>query len=96
MSAAVSHDLVTVKETGSQNGIRSVDSENKSIFLPNHGLLTLIVFALNHVQPTSHAPPATASVNQGVVISSDHMDANLSSSPAYVEIHGASDAVTGT
>jgi hypothetical protein len=32
------------------------------------GLLPLIVFSLNHVQPTSHAPPATVSVNQGVTI----------------------------
>ena len=47
-------------------GIRCVDSENKSLLLPNHDLLPLIVFALNHVQPTSHAPPATASVNQRV------------------------------
>ena len=30
--------------------------------------LTLIVFALNHVQPTSHVPLATVSVKQGVAI----------------------------
>jgi hypothetical protein len=37
--------------------------------LPNlnvNAFLTAV--ALNHVQSTSHAPPATASVNQGVVI----------------------------
>ena len=52
-SCKSSYDLVTVKETGSRNRIRCVDSENKSILLPNQGLLPLIVFALNHVQPTS-------------------------------------------
>ena len=72
LSAVVTHDLVTFNKSGSRtNRMRCVDSENKSILLPNKvqpWSLPLIVFALNHVQLTSHAPPATASVSQGVVI----------------------------
>jgi hypothetical protein len=50
--------------------LRTVHGPYVLTLLPNHDLLPLMVFALNHVQPTLHAPPATASVNQGVAISS--------------------------
>ena len=41
LSAAVSHDLVAVKETGLRNRKRCVDPENKSDLLLNHGPLPL-------------------------------------------------------
>jgi hypothetical protein len=54
--------------TGFRNRIRCVDSENKSFLLQTNQdrSLPLNAVELNHVQSTSHAPPATASVNQGI------------------------------
>jgi len=37
----------------------------------HHGHLPLTAVVLNYVQSTSHAPPATSFVNQGVAIVSD-------------------------
>jgi hypothetical protein len=43
--------------------------DGSSLLPTNYGRsLPLNAVALNHVQTTSHAPPATASVNQGVAI----------------------------
>jgi hypothetical protein len=62
---AVSHGLVTAKYTRSRNKIRFVVTSCIYILLPTN----MASPALNRVQPTSLAPPATASVNQGVAIS---------------------------
>ena len=57
---AVSHGLVTVLKM-SQGPV----NKSEELLFDKHkkGLLPLTL-ALNHVQSTSHAPPATASVNQ--------------------------------
>jgi hypothetical protein len=54
---AVSHGLVTVLENGTVNKSEDV------LFDKHNGLLSLTL-TFNHVQSTSHAPPAAASVNQ--------------------------------
>jgi hypothetical protein len=71
LSAAVSHDLVTVKETSSPNRIGFVNSENKG-FLPffcqTWPPLALECYALLLVQRPSHMPNGHAPAKQGVAI----------------------------
>jgi hypothetical protein len=71
LTLAVIHGLVTVKETDSRYRIMFVDSENNTFsFQSNNGdLVPLKPLGINHVHRPTHAPPAPASVNQGVSIS---------------------------